>query len=444
MKDPMRNESSNATIPAPPASGETIPTPPDAPTAVVNQQDIPTRAKLRARQSFQQNRFVITGAGALAVALLVVVATSNTWKSPTQAMQTGTVASGQKLKQVANADRSLFPITDAERPLAKEVDQGFLNEKDLEHSASSSPQADSVRPERSEAPGTLGSIPPFGEDQPGWKASPYVAGTIPASNSEVDPANAEREAMEKSSLIYVRNVSENGVDHQAQDTITPRPPHIGLGLPPGTRLRARLESAASTAVRVPVLAAIEYTYERDGQVVIPAGAKAVGYIQEADRSGYLRIQFESLLMPDGATVPIQAAATDLDMRPLRGKVEGRNPGRNILVRSLSGIGQAGALLLGRDNLNGALSESDLIRERLSNNIGEASSEEVSRMAITSRTVVTVSAGTPIYVVLEMPESSVSLGQAENRSSQGLATNTEELRQLLRLKRELNESSSSSQ
>jgi hypothetical protein len=177
-------------------------------------------------------------------------------------------------------------------------------------------------------------------------------------------------------------------------------PEIGLGLSTGTRLRARLESAASTAVRAPVLAVIEYTYERDGGIVVPAGAKAVGHMQEADRSGYVRIQFESLLMPDGATVPIQAVATNLDMRPLKGKVEGKNTGKNVLVRSLSGIGQASALLLGQGSLNQPLNESDLMRERVSNNIGEASDEQISRMAITSRIVVTVSADTPIYVVLE--------------------------------------------
>jgi type IV secretory pathway VirB10-like protein len=137
------------------------------------------------------------------------------------------------------------------------------------------------------------------------------------------------------------------------------------------------------------LAVVEYTYERDGQIVIPAGAKAVGHIQEADRSGYVRIQFESLMMPDGATVPIQGIATDLDMRPLKGKVEGKNTGKKILVRSLSGIGQAGALLLGQGSLNQPLSESDLMRERVSNNIGEASDEQISRIAITSRIVVTV-------------------------------------------------------
>jgi len=251
--------------------------------------------------------------------------------------------------------------------------------------------------------------------------------------------------MEKSSLIYVRNVSVSGVNPQTRERMSTETPEIGPGLSTGTRLRARLESAASTAMRAPVLAVVEYTYERDGQIVVPAGAKAVGHIQEADRSGYVRIQFESLMMPDGATIPIQAVATDLDMRPLKGKVEGKNTGKNVLVRSLSGIGQAGALLLGRGSLNQPLSESDLMRERVSNNIGEASDEEISRMAITSRIVVTVSADTPIYVVLEQTrKTDVASGRSDGRNSQSLATNAEELRQLLQLKRELNQSSGTPQ
>ena len=192
----------------------------------------------------------------------------------------------------------------------------------------------------------------------------------------------------------------------------------GLGLPTGTRLRARLESSASTAVRTPVLAVIEYNYERDGEIIVPAGAKAVGQIQEADRSGYMRVQFDSLLLPDGATIPIQAAATDLEMRPVKGKVEGKNTGKNVLVRSLSGIGQAGTMLVGRGSLNQPLSESDLIRERVSNNIGQASDEQVSRLAVTSRIVVSVSAGTPIYVVLEQSSKSVPGFRASTSDAQG--------------------------
>jgi len=92
---------------------------------------------------------------------------------------------------------------------------------------------------------------------------------------------------------------------------------------------------------------IEYTYEWDGQIVVPARAKAVGRIQEADRSGYVAF-IESLMMPDGATVPIQAVATDLENATrLKGKVEGKNTGKNVWSGRCQRIGEAGALLLGR-------------------------------------------------------------------------------------------------
>ena len=99
-------------------------------------------------------------------------------------------------------------------------------------------------------------------------------------------------------------------------------------------------------------------------------------------------------MPDGAVVPIQAVATDLEMRPLKGKVEGKNTGKNILVRSLSGMGQVGAMLVGRGSLNQPLSESDLLRERVGNNIGEAGDEQLSKLAVPQHIVVTILADTP--------------------------------------------------
>jgi hypothetical protein len=246
-------------------------------------------------------------------------------------------------------------------------------------------------------------------------------------------------------LIYVRNISANSASTQAQD-INNSGPELGLGLATGTRLRARLESAASTAVRTPVLAVIEYNYEREGEIVVPAGAKAVGHIRNGDRSGYVDIQFDSLLMPDGAVVSIEAAATDLDLRPLKGKVEGKNTGKNVLVRSLSGIGQAGSMLVGQGGLNQPLSESDLMRERVSNNVGEAGDEEVSRLAITQHIVVTISADTPIYVVLEQtPKSNQGSLQPGARSvPTSNSANVEQLRQLLQLQQELNQPSASNQ
>ena len=64
---PNGHDPSTTTIPAA-APSETIQIPLETSPAVVQPLDIATRAKLRAKQQFQQNRFVIIGAGALVVA----------------------------------------------------------------------------------------------------------------------------------------------------------------------------------------------------------------------------------------------------------------------------------------------------------------------------------------------------------------------------------------
>lgn len=428
IQDPVENEARNNDLPLPPDATAPLP-------------GLATRTKQRTKQQIQQNRFVIIGAGAIVIPLLIFVATSMPHRGVPQKVKSHSATATEDLaleSGTASNDKSLFPITDSGRPVTKESHEGFLSERDLQRTATK-PAGTTV----AGGAGTLGSIPPFGDQQP-WQAPPYQPGSGAGAETP-DLGKAEREAMEKSSLIYVRNVSANSVNAHARE-INDAAPELGLGLATGTRLRARLESSASTAVRTPVLAVIEYNYARDGEIIVPAGAKAVGHIRNGDRSGYVDIQFDSLLMPDGAVVPIEAAATDLDLRPLKGKVEGKNTGKNVLVRSLSGIGQAGAMLVGQGSLNQPLSESDLMRERVSNNVGEAGDEEVSRLTVTQHIVVTISADTPIYVVLEQtPKPNQGSLQPSARSvPTSNSANAEQHRQLLQLQQELNQTSTSNQ
>jgi hypothetical protein len=404
------------------------PNAPEAPAPPVQTIDMATRTRQRARQQFQQNKFVIIGAVALVVALLLFVALSVPHKRTAQKPK-GTVGVQQDITQPSepsSVEPSLLPITDSGRPPTKASHEGFVDEQDLQRTATRQ-----VPSSRSTQSGTLASVPPFPEQ---WQAPPYQPGGD-GSTQPGDLSKAEREALEKSSVAYVRNVSasQGGFPKLADSE-----PAIDLGLPPGSRLRARLESAASTGVRTPVLAVIEYNYEREGEIIVPAGAKAVGHIQQADRSGYMTIQFDSLMMPDGGAISIEGVATDLSLGPPKGKVEGKNTGKNVLVRSLSGIGEVGAMLVGRGNLDQPLSEEDMLRERVSNNVGEASDEQVSRLALTEHVVVTIPANTAIYVVLEKTASSrTASGRATSGSSQPAnSASADELRQLLQLQREI--------
>lgn len=411
-----------------------------SPIAPTLSPEVATRTKQRAMRGIQQNRFVIVGAGAIVTALLIFVALAMPHRTGPERTKNRSVMTKDEStsdNSAESGEKSLFPITDSARPAAKETHQGFVNERDLQRTVIRSGATASQTTPGSEA-GTLSSVPPFGDK---WQVPPYEAGLTAADTSE--GSKPEREALEKPSLIYVRKVSTGPPSPQtANDAV----PDLTSGLATGTRLRARLESAVSTAVRTPVLATIEYNYEQAGEIVVPAGARAVGYIRAANRAGYVDIEFDSLLMPDGASLPIEAAATGLDLRPLKGKVEGRNTGKNVVVRSLSGIGQAGSLFLGQGTLNQPLNESDLMRERLASNIGETGDEEVSRLAVSQQVVVTVSAGIPIYVVLQHSPKPIKTAAAPGARSSPAATTTniDQLRQLLQLQQELNQSTASNQ
>ncbi|MBV9145966.1 MAG: TrbI/VirB10 family protein [Acidobacteria bacterium] len=241
------------------------------------------------------------------------------------------------------------------------------------------------------------------------------------------------ERLEKTSLVFVQKVTPKVEQPMPQLA-------VGISLAPGTKLRAKLESAVSTAVHSPAVAVIEYNYERDGQILIPAGAKAFGQLEMADRSGYVGIHFNSLLMPDGAVLGVEAVAADLHLQPLRGRVESRHAGKNILIRSFAGMGEITATVLGRGSLNQPLSEGDLFRERISSNIGQAADQSLNNSALTEQSVISVHAGTELYIILqkstmERAAQRLDLRIPESRVS---VSKTDELRQLLQLQRELND------
>jgi hypothetical protein len=104
------------------------------------------------------------------------------------------------------------------------------------------------------------------------------------------------------------------------------------------------------------------------------------------------------------------------------------------------------MFVGQGSLSQPLSESDLMRERVSNNIGETGDEEVSRLAVNQQIVVTVPAGAPIYVVLEQtpkPNQPVAPTSARNSATSN-SSSVDQLRQLMQLQQELSQSATNNQ
>jgi hypothetical protein len=195
------------------------------------------------------------------------------------------------------------------------------------------------------------------------------------------------------------------------------------------------------------VAVIEYNYERNGQIVLPAGAKVFGRLTQATPSGYVGLQFSRVELPDGTIMKIEGSAMDLNFAPLKGYVSGKKTGTKFLVRSLTGLGTVASYLVGPQGSSsaGLISTNALMRERLADNVATAGQEQLNSLAFNQNLIVTVPGNTRFYIVLQKPtiDSPGSPGDTRNVSTNtagfsGGVPSMEELRQLLQLRSEINE------
>jgi hypothetical protein len=195
-----------------------------------------------------------------------------------------------------------------------------------------------------------------------------------------------------------------------------------------------------------VVAVVEYNYEREAEIVLPAGAKVFGKLVEAHPSGFVGLLFEHIEMPDGSTEKIRATAMDLNYGPLKGNVSGKKSGAKFLVSSLSGLGTAAAYMVGGNSnqaFNRPLSENSLLRERVADNVGNAGQGELNQLSFNQNIVVTIPANTRFYLVLEEGGMDSESGAGQHLTRAAIPGNSnqptlEELRELIELRRELSE------
>lgn len=275
------------------------------------------------------------------------------------------------------------------------------------------------------------------------------AASPPPAVAEAEPPSRRDQSadLKKPSLVFVRSI-------RGKPAISPRTPdnqpdnqQESLALPAGARLMARLETPVSSAVAAPVVAVVEYNYERDGQIVLPAGAKVFGRLAQVNSSGYVGIEFNRVEMPDGMPASIDASAMDLNFGPVKGYVSGKRTGTKFLVRSLTGLGTAASYLVGPQAASsaGLISTNTLIRERLADNVASAGQEQLNGLAFNQNPVVTVPGNTRFYIVVQRQTSDhgASNSGTRNASSRNVVPDggvptLEELRQLIQLQHEINE------
>lgn len=392
-----------------------------------------------------RSRSLLLLAGAAIAVLLLflgVFSSSNTTKKSTVGRRPGTPDLGRKVtpgQLSAGQTGSVTPLlnAEAEQPQAP-GDQGVTAEE-VGRTARPTQSLLAVQPK----PATTPSVP--------RNAGPYALGKIDfsdvAANQQApgvasSSAHSASDDLRKPSLVFVRSVQSDGASsstRSASAAVEQSP--ITLNLPTGTRLVARLQSVVNSAIKTPVVAAVEYNYEKEGEIVIPAGAIVLGSLQQADRSGYVAIRFDTIEMPDGSTDKIDATAMSLSFGPLKGVVSGKRSGSNFLVRTFTGLGQAATYLVGSNGLNGPLSESAFLRDRIATNVGIAGDQELNNLMFNQNIVVSVPGNTRFYIVVgkgtTVREEEAQPARTQQVNNAQLPT-ADELRQLMELRRELSE------
>jgi hypothetical protein len=389
--------------------------------------------------------FLLAGAAiAVLLVFLGVFSSSNTARKPTDGRRAGAPDLGRKVtpgQQTAGQTGSATPLLNAQtgQPVAP-GSQGVTPE-DVGRTARPTQPAIGVQP-RSAASPVARDAGPFSLEKIDFSDAAKHQQAPGPTTSSVQSASDD---LRKPSLVFVRSVQSNSAavgPRMAASALEEGP--VTLELPLGTRLVARLQAVVNSAIKTPVVAAIEYNYEKDGQIVVPAGAKAFGSLQQADRSGYVAVRFDTIQLPDGTTEKFDATAMSLTYGPLKGNVSGRRTGTRFLVRTFTGIGTVATYLVGAggaNGFNGPLSESALLRDRIATNIGIAGDQELNGLTFNQNIVVTVPGNTRFYIVVE--KSTASDGGQVRPSAMQQVNNAplptvEELRQLLQLRRELSE------
>lgn len=405
------------------------------------QNQPPNRSGLGRDRS--RSMLLLAGAGVVVLLLFFMVFSSpNHPQKQANAKTQGTADLGRRSTpgQLTNQAGSSTPLMAAQVTHEEGADAKQITATDVNNTA---------KPLPASAPTVNLPSQPVKSASAGTAIRPSTLGQIDVTDLPVRERQAQSEPttkqesddLRKPSLVFVRN-SQNAPAAgatRAFANVTAEPANR-LDLPAGTRLIARLQSVVTSAVKAPVVAAIEYNYERDGAIIVPAGAKAIGTLQQADRSGNVGIRFSSIEMPDGTTQKIDASAMSLSYGPLKGTVNGKRTGTNFLVRSFTGLGEAATYLVG-GGLGAPLSESAFLRDRIASNIGTAGDQELSSLTFNQNIVVSIPGNTRFYVVMEQ-DSSVNEPAAQPAATQSnqQANNPpslEELRQLLQLRQEMN-------
>jgi hypothetical protein len=230
---------------------------------------------------------------------------------------------------------------------------------------------------------------------------PPIQGISAANQQQI--SNSRREALTKTSMTYVDQTPEKaqtaGANASAAEAEIAAA-NQNFGYRPGYHLSAHLETVASTAIVMPVIAVVDFDYQRNGVTVIPAGSRVFGTMGASNSTGLVNMHFTEIRLPRSNTaVSVSAIGLDHQLMPIKGYVTGRHQIEQFLLATLAGLGSTAAVFAG-NNVNGTLTEADLMKQSAVNSASNSVNQEIGNIqnTVSDNLVVTVPAGIQVEVM----------------------------------------------
>jgi len=415
-------------------SGESHPFPYQEPEVTAPQygEDLPPKPQRRSKRTWfkdgiggeRKGRVV----GVIVIACVATLAVITLINSTPKRRRPSAVNQQTRQAPVRKTESVGLP-TDRVEPVATNDEQDEISPETIQKAAQSaqnvqskadllsSSLGDHARPNEAAKRQSLGEIPAFtpppipGDGNNQWTPAPYHDAAM-NQNRQREIESAHRAALTRASLTFVDEKEDSHPSSGQAGAVASHDDNWNLGFRAGYHLSTHLETVASTFLAgAPVIAVVDFDYSRNGATIVPAGSRVIGSMGGANATGLCRINFTSITMPNGATVPISAIGLDHHLMPLKGYVTGRHRFEQFFLAGLAGTGNVAAIW---SSSSGSLSEADLLKLQAANSFGAAAGQQISDLQeeVQKNLVVTLPAGTQVEVLFTDQQRNSGSGKSQ--------------------------------
>lgn len=200
----------------------------------------------------------------------------------------------------------------------------------------------------------------------------------PNSNPSIAPNPTGVSELQNPATVFVANPAANPVLNLGSASREAR--SSDLQLPSGTEIIAHTTNAISSGLESPVIAVVDRSVQLGNSVVIPQGARVIGYTAGAIKDR-INVRFTSLILPNNREVTISGLALMKDgSAGLVGRVQGSgHPILSTATRIGTGAAVVATEFAGAGSLNQPFSQSDYLRNQMAYEIASEGSRYSNRL-----------------------------------------------------------------